>query len=208
MATPPPSPPVGNPTTHDIRVAELIKNKTTESTGYEKRDSELRTLMKLPGNYNKLTPMSKTEALRRSGAPRRWVNGFLGNGDKLNIMRHAQVSLRSAASGVNNYIRLCTMADSTASPPSTGTFHRRSTTLNIGKTFMLHINHLRKAAILLGRHDDWLTPEVRLIAKGLRSAQDDRFAFPNFIMTSDVARIILDQGWHSNMGMITYLPYL
>ena len=31
---------------------------------------------------------------------------------------------------------------------------------------------------------------------------------PNFITTPDVMRIILDQGWKSNMGMIAYLSYL
>ena len=34
------------------------------------------------------------------------------------------------------------------------------------------------------------------------------FAFPNFIMTSDVMRIFLDQGRQSTVGMIAYLSYL
>ena len=49
---------------------------------------------------------------------------------------------------------------------------------------------------------------IRLIANGLRNAHAESFAFANFIMTSDVMRIILDQGWGSNMGMISYLPYI
>ena len=60
----------------------------------------------------------------------------------------------------------------------------------------------------MGHDDAWLTPEVRLVARGLRNSQDRSIAFPNFIITSDVMRIILDQGWQSNMGMIAYLSYL
>ena len=47
-----------------------------------------------------------------------------------------------------------------------------------------------------------------MIAKGLRNAQDKSFAFPNFVMTSDVMRIILDQGRRSTVGMIACLSYL
>ena len=100
------------------------------------------------------------------------------------------------------------MADSTAPPPSSGTIRRRSTTIDPDKTFGIYINHVRNAAIILGHDDAWLTPEVRLIAKGGRNAQEKSFAFPNFIMTSDVMRIILDQGWQSNIGVISYLPNL
>ena len=164
--------------------------------------------MQLPGNFNKLTPMAKTEALIRPGAPQHLSYEFLDNGAKLNIMRSVQGSLRSVASGVNNYPRFCTLTDSTAFPPSSGTTLRWITTFNPGKTYGLAINRALKAAILLGHDDARLAPEIRLIAKGLRNAQGESFDFPNFIMTSDVVRIILDMGWTSNMGVIAYLPSL
>ena len=100
------------------------------------------------------------------------------------------------------------MTDSAPFPPSSGTIRRRCTTFNPCETFGLYINHVRKAAILLGRYDARLTPEIRLIAKGLRNAHDKSFAFPNFIMASAVMRIILGQGWRSTVGMIAYLSYL
>ena len=85
---------------------------------------------------------------------------------------------------------------------------RWGATFNPGKTFGSYINPVRKAAILLGRDDAWLTPEIRLIAKRIRNAQDKSFAFPNSIMTPDVMRIILDQGRQSTVGMVAYLSYL
>ena len=173
-----------------------------------KRDSELRTLMQLPGNLNKLTPEAKADALQNRGASLHLLNEFPENGSKLNMLRAVQGSPRSVASSVNNYIRFCTMADSTSFPPSSGTIRRWIATCNPGKTFGHYINHVRKAAILLGHDDAWLTPDIRLIAKGIRNAADERFAFPKFIMTSDVMRIILDQGKRNAVGMTSYISYL
>ena len=184
------------------------ENKTTERDGYAKRDSGLLLLMQLPDRYTKLAPMAKTDALGRPGAPQHLVNEFVDNGAKLNILRPAQGSLRSVASGINNCIRICTLTDPATFPPSMGTIRRRITTPNTGKTFGLYINRARKAALLLGHDDARLLPDVRLIKKGLRGAQDKSFELPNFIMTSDVMRIILDQAWQSNMGTIAYFPYL
>ena len=99
----------------------------------QKRDSELRTSMQLPGNFSKLTPMAKTDDLHRSGTPLNLRNQVLGNGAELNILRSAQGSLRPVASGINNCLRFCTMADSTPFPPSSGTIRRWSTTLDRGK---------------------------------------------------------------------------
>ena len=160
-----PSTPEDQPTAGAHRAVGLLKNKTTESTSYAKHNSELRTLMQLPGNFSILTHMAKIDAMRRSGAPLHLRNEFLANGAKLNILRSVQGSLRSAASGINNYIRFCTMADSTAPPPSSGSIRRWGTTSDPGKTFGLYINHVRMASIILGREDAWLTPEVRLIAR-------------------------------------------
>ena len=135
--------------------------------------------MQLPGNFSKLTPMAKTDDLHRSGTPLNLRNQVLGNGAELNILRSAQGSLRPVASGINNCLRFCTMADSTAFHPSSRTIRRRIATFNTGKTFGLYINHVRKAAIILGRDDAWLTPEVRLISRGVRNAQDKSFAPPH-----------------------------
>ena len=197
-----------NPTADALSAAALLKNKTVEPTGYMERDSELHTLMQLPGNFNKLTPMEKTDALQKSGGSLHLRNELLENGAKLNILRTVQGSLRSVASGISNYLRFCTVTDSTSPPPSSGTIRKWIATFNPGETFGLYANQVRKASILLGHDDACLTPEIRLIAKGLRNAQGKSFAFPNFIMTSDLMRIILDHGWQGAVGMIAYLPYL
>ena len=100
-----PSTPDSNPTTDARKVVSMLKHKTIESTGYMKRDAELRTLMQLPGNFNKLTPMAKTDALFQSRASQHLKDEFLENGAKLNTIRAVQGSLRSVASGINNYLR-------------------------------------------------------------------------------------------------------
>ena len=189
-----PSTPDSNPTTEARKAVSMLKHKTIESTGFTKRDSELRTLVQLPGNFDRLTPMAKTDALFPSRASRRLKDEFLENGAKLNMLRAVQGSIRSVASGINNYLRYCTTNNATPFPPSTRTIRRWSTTFNPVKTYALYTNHVRKAAILLGHDDSWLTSEIKLIAKGLRNAQDRGLAFPNYIMSADVLRVFWHQG--------------
>ena len=62
--------PARNPIADALRAAELLKNnRTIESTGYTKRDSELRTLTQIPDNFDNIAPIGKTDALQRSGRP-------------------------------------------------------------------------------------------------------------------------------------------
>ena len=122
--------------------------------------------------------MAKTESLCRSGAPKRLVNEFLDNGSKRNILRSAQGAIRPLASGISNYIRFCTLAASAAFPPSTGSVRRWVASFKPGETFGLYINLASKADILIGRDTAWITPEVRLLANGLRNAHEGRFAYP------------------------------
>ena len=112
-----PSLPANNPTADALSLAELLKNKTIESTCYMKRDLELRTSLQLPDNFKKLTPMAKTDALQKSGASLRLRDEFMENGSKLTILRAVQGSLLSVSVGINNYLRFCTMADSKSPPP-------------------------------------------------------------------------------------------
>ena len=196
-----------DPTTEARKIVTMIKHKTIDSTGYKKRDTELRALLQLPDNFDRLTPMAKTDALYISRASQHLKDEFFENGAKLNMLRAVQGSLRSVASGINNYLRYCTTNNATPFPPSTGTIRRWSTTFNPGKTFCLYTNHVRKAATLLGHDDSWFNSEIQLIAKGLRNAQDRSFAFPNYLMSADVLRVVWHQGTNQT-GMIAYLSYL
>ena len=117
-----PSLPARNPTADSLSAVALRKNKTIDPTCYVKLGSELRTVMQLPGNFNKLTPMAKTDALQKSGEFLRLRNEFPENGAKLHILRSVQGSRLSVSSGINNYLRFCTMTDSTSPPPSSGTY--------------------------------------------------------------------------------------
>ena len=58
------------------------------------------------------------------------------------------------------------------------------------------------------KDDAWLTPDVRLVANSLRNAQVRSFAFPNYITTADVTRLVTGQGWQRNLGMAAYLSYI
>ena len=52
-----PSLPANNPTADALFAVELLRNRAADPAGYMIRDIELRTMMRLPGKFNKLTPM-------------------------------------------------------------------------------------------------------------------------------------------------------
>ena len=199
--------PTSDPTIEGRRIVAMIKHKTIDQTEYMKRDTELRSLLQLPDTFERLTPLAKTNALHMSRASQHLKDEFFENGAKLNMLRAVQGSLRSVASGINNYLRYCATNNATPFPPSIGTVRRWSTTFNPGKTYCLYTNHVKKASLLLGHGDAWFNSEIQLIAKGLRNAQDRSFAFPNYLMSADVLRLVWHQGTNQT-GMIAYLSYL
>ena len=149
--------------------------------------------------------MAKTDTLGRPGAPRRLLIEYLGDGAKLNILRSAQGPLRSAASGINNYIRLCKLKAAAAFPSSKKEIRRLVATFDHGETFGLDINRVRKESLLIERDDAWITPDVRLGANGHRSADCEGFASHNYIAAPDAMRLVLDNGWKGNFRKIEYI---
>ena len=191
-----------------LDVVKSIRAEIIDNTPCAIEDRRLRGLLDLPPNFDRLTPMGKTNALALCGAPKHLLEEFMDNRAKLNLLRSVKGSLRSVASGIANYLRYCNTNNYRPFPPSTGTVRKWSSTFNPGKTYGLYVNHVRKAAILLNCDDNWITHEVRLIAKGLKNEQDKSFAFPNFIHSVDLFKIIEHEGMLSTFGMLAYLSYL
>ena len=119
-----PSQPVTNPVNDVPPPARHRTSSKQNHRIYWANQTRLRNLTQLPGNFDKLTPMAKTEALNRPGAPQHMVNEFMDSGARLNILP-AHGPIRSVAPGIHNYARFCAMADSAAFPPSTGAIRRR-----------------------------------------------------------------------------------
>ena len=68
----------------------------------------------------------------------------------------------------------------------TDTILIRSALFRPARTFSQYIAHVMKAEILLRRPTDWLIPDVRSVARGLRNAHDISFKFRNYLMADDL----------------------
>ena len=55
--------------------------------------------------------------------------------------------------------------------------------------FEIYIARVKKAAILLRRPTDWLTPVGRSVARAIRNAQDLSSQFRNYLMADDLLRL-------------------
>ena len=149
----------------------------------------------LSENYDKLTPSGKTKAIADLGPSAQGVTKFLDSQARINILRGAQGPLRFVASDITRYVKFRSAVKTTPFPSTPLTVRRWIATFNCGKTFGLHVNHVKKASPLLGRCASWHDPEIRAIANGLANAQDRSIAFPNFVMPQDIMRILDWETW-------------
>ena len=77
-----------------------------------------------------------------------------------------------------------------------------------GRTFPQYIAHVMKAAILMRRPTDWLTPDVRPVARGLRNAQDLSSKFRNYLMADDLLRLLQSENLSTEFGQSDFFSIL
>ena len=180
-----------NPRTLPILLTK-IRGKSIEDTDIRREYTRASAELGLPPNFDGLTPGAKVKALTDLRAEPTAILELLARGADLNIMRTVKSSLPEVRSGINSYIRFCTLVDRPVFSPTAATVLLWSTTFNPGKTFGQYSAHLQKATLLLNQPLDWLTPQVRATSKGLKNSQDLGFKFPNFLRSDDLITI---SGW-------------
>ena len=77
-----------------------------------------------------------------------------------------------------------------------------------GKTFGLYLAHLMKAAILLHQPTNWITPDIRAVARGLKNAQDLPFRFQNFMFSDSLLALIRHIKLDNEFGLAEFLSFL
>ena len=157
-----------------------LRVQTLDQSPIFSRWLRLKEALDLPDNFDLLKPAARAGFLAACGAPDRLALEFLDLGARANVLRSAQGSLRSVASGLNSYLRFCGIFSIPPFPATTQSARRWGAAFLPGKTFAQYNAHLRKACILLGHPTDWYTDEIRTISRGHRNAQDRSFAFPQF----------------------------
>ena len=188
-------------------LVKAIKAPTIQETQLAISTNKKREALDLPENFDSLTPMARTMALKQCSAPDYLIDEFCDLRAQENILRAVQGSLRSVASGINCYLRFCDTREIPAFPITVATVRRWSGIFHPGKTFGLYASHLKKADMLLGNEPSWHNCQIHTISKGLINAQDRSFAFTNFIQSNDLFRILEHEN-NSALARIAYISYL
>ena len=205
-----PRTPRGNPNVigHVNNIVASIKAPTIEETKLTKYTYEKRESVDIPKTFDNLTSTARTMALAQRSAPGRLLTECCALRAQTNILRAIQGALRSAASGINWYLRFCQSMGAPAFPITQATVSRRREASNPGKTYELYVNHIRKADVMLGGESAWRNSEIRTIAGRLTNAQDRSSALPNFARHNDIFRILERENNRSALARVAYVAYL
>ena len=183
------------------------KAKTIDEAKSPTNNELLKQKLNLPENYDNLTPTGKTKEIAARAPSSPGLADFLDSQARTNMLRGPRGCLRSAASGIENYVRFCSAAQATPFPVTKTTLRRWSAAFRCTKTFGLYLNHVKKASILLEQDTSWRDAEIRAIANGMANAQDRSFAFPTYVLSTDLTNLIDWETWHSPIAQVAFLSY-
>ena len=164
--------------------------------------------LKLPPDFDRLTPGARVNALARPRADPAQVLDMLALGADLNILRPVKKSIPSVRSGINSYIKFRDLINRPALPPTADTVQLWSATVNPGKTFNQYLAHPQKATPLLNQSLDWLAPTIRSIGKWLENAREISFKFQNYIRSAELLQILEWAKLDTPQGQAYFLSYL
>ena len=198
----------GELSTNANLIASSIRATHIENTGYARKHKRARNRLDVPENFDELGPAKKALALARGSNDISSINSFLSSGVPVNILRQAEYSLGSIASGVQCWIAYCNLIGHPFFPPTTQRVCSWSTLFKAGGTFGLYVAHLSKACMILGIPTDWYDSSVSAVSRGLRKAQDLSGKFDNYMLRPDLQAFIAHESLSSDFGLLGYLSFL
>ena len=164
--------------TDDINLAGRVRE-------YE----DLKHDLGLPPDFERRLQAAKRDAIRSINARPGEIHQLFSLGARRNTIRAFAGSLRPAASGMQSRLNCCIFAGKPGFPAQPDTVRLWSFLFRPGRAFRLYLSHLMKATtILLHQPTDWMSPDIRSVARGLANAQDVSFRFQNYMFAVDLLR--------------------
>ena len=185
-----------------------LRADSIQDTGIGRDYTDLRRDLSLPVGFDNLSTAAKYSALSNSGADSSRILKFLSLAAQRNTIRAFAGSLRPAASGMQNYKNFCEYIGRPALPVQSDTVLLWSGLFRPGRTYSQYLAHVMKASILLRHPTDWITPDVRSVAKGLANAQDLSFKFQNYMFAADLLRLITSVKLDNEFGLACFMSFL
>ena len=162
----------------------------------------------LPTDFENLGPQARTKSLQKTGQNGSLIERFARLGSQVNILRQVEKSLPAVASGIQGYCDFCTLREQPPFPPSAETIREWSAAFKAGRTFSMYLRHVEKACQILNFKSDWLTPEVRALAKGLQNSHREDTRFDNFISKDQMSKIIRHFSMRDSHVQLWYLSFI
>ena len=136
------------------------------------------------------------------------ISTFADWGAKLNILRSADASLRSVASGIRCWALFCDTTSRPHFPPSEEGVLAWSSFFAPGRTFSIYVSHLEKACALIGVGLAWRTKAVTIASHGLAKSGDNAFAPRPAITTRQLVQLINTRGLGGSLARIALLSWV
>ena len=202
----------GNPaplrTAESGELATRIRAESLTKTKIYIEYEETKISLGLPGNFEDLGPQARTKVLQKSGPNHATLEKFTRLGAQVNILRQVERSLPAVASGIQGYSDFCALRNRVPFPPSEDTIREWSVTFKKGRTFSMYLHHVQKACQILNFSSDWLTPEIRALAKGLQNSQREDTRFENFISKNQLSDIVRSSTFTDPHVQLWYLSFI
>ena len=163
---------------------------------------------RLPLSFLSLGPLEKIKHLQASSIPAVKLDRFIMDSTQLNMLKQIKGSLPPMASAVRCFSAFCELRGAPTFPPSEELVVQWSSVFPNTPTYYNYVQHLKNACIFLRLTTEWLSPAVKLIAKGLKKCQDKSFKFSNFIRSAQLLQIIEYKSMEDEFAQACMISFL
>ena len=151
------------------RLLEKIKGEEIDTAPTAVEFANIATILGLPTDFDRVTPVSKVKFLQRATGDRPLVTRYLAVGSEINIIGAVKASPPSVRSGVSSYAKFCKLVGRPTLPPTEDASRLWSATFKPDKTYGKYLDHQQKASLLMAHDMGWLTPAARSISNGMET---------------------------------------
>ena len=145
-------------------------------------------MLDAPGNFEKLGPAAKARELAIGDNPLSSIQTFLSTGAPVNILRQAQFTLPSIASGIQCWVAYYNLARQPFFPPTSQRVCDWASLFKTGRSFGNYVSRSTKACQILNVPLGWGDSSVSAAVLGLRKEQDLGTKFDNYMYRVDLQR--------------------
>ena len=189
-------------------LAQSVRASTLNDTGFARSHKRALEGLGVPASFDKAGPAAKARMLAEGDNAHTAAQAFLSSGASVNVLRQAQYSTGSIASGIQCWIAFCDLQGHPYFPPTSSRVCAWGSLFQPGGTYAQYVAHLSKGCQLLDIPTGWHDSSVAAVSRGLRKAQNLSFMFSNYLFRPDLIRFLDYETLESEFGMLGFFSFL